>query len=232
MSLYDILGVKADADDKEIRHAYRKKAQKLHPDRPTGDTEEFQRLVDAYNVLIDEERRRRYDETGDTDKTDTESVALRELVKVLLSLVSEVESVTTTNIIEECARVVRRGQEKGRHTATGLESDRADYLEVAGRISCTEGPNILAEAMRNTARQIGESIAMLQAQVAIGDDILKQLSHYSYRTDLSPHGTRHNRFDILFAGLANTNTRYGFASDGRFTKGGITRGGDDADEGL
>ena len=61
---YQILGVKEDADLKEIKKAYRKLALKLHPDmQPEKNSDdEFKELVEAYEVLKDPQRRAEYDE--------------------------------------------------------------------------------------------------------------------------------------------------------------------------
>lgn len=61
---YDILGVPEDASAADIKKAYRKLAQRYHPDRTgNGDTEErFKEVNEAYNVIGDEERRKEYDE--------------------------------------------------------------------------------------------------------------------------------------------------------------------------
>ena len=60
---YKILGVDADASDKEIKSAYRKLARKYHPDvSDESDAEEqFKGVVEAYEVLKDQEKRAEYD---------------------------------------------------------------------------------------------------------------------------------------------------------------------------
>lgn len=61
---YALLGVSKDASDKEIKKAYRKLAQKYHPDRNPGDTEaenKFKELNEAYEVVGDAETRKEYD---------------------------------------------------------------------------------------------------------------------------------------------------------------------------
>jgi DnaJ-class molecular chaperone len=68
-SYYDVLGVGVDADVEEVRRAYHRKAQVLHPDRYAEAPEpvrrraeaEMQALNEAWGTLKDPEARRRYD---------------------------------------------------------------------------------------------------------------------------------------------------------------------------
>jgi len=61
--LYDTLGVSKDADEKEIRKAYRKLAVKHHPDKG-GDEKQFKEISAAYEILSDKESREKYDKYG------------------------------------------------------------------------------------------------------------------------------------------------------------------------
>ena len=63
---YEILGVKRDASQQEIKSAYRKLARKYHPDvNKTPDAQEkFKDINEAYEVLGDENKRKRYDTLG------------------------------------------------------------------------------------------------------------------------------------------------------------------------
>lgn len=63
-TLYEILGVDRSADRDEIQQAYRKAAQRTHPDREGGNETEFKEVKHAFEVLYDPERRKQYDETG------------------------------------------------------------------------------------------------------------------------------------------------------------------------
>lgn len=61
---YELLGVKKDASQDEIKKAFRKLAQKLHPDKPGGDEKKFKEINEAYSVLGNAEKRKQYDTFG------------------------------------------------------------------------------------------------------------------------------------------------------------------------
>ncbi|AXG10775.1 molecular chaperone DnaJ [Haloplanus rubicundus] len=63
---YDVLGVSRDADEDEIKQAYRKKASEYHPDvSDDSDAEEkFKKAKKAKEILTDEEKRQAYDRMG------------------------------------------------------------------------------------------------------------------------------------------------------------------------
>lgn len=63
---YDVLGVKRDAGDAEIKAAYRKLARKYHPDVSKEKDAEvrFKEIAEAYQTLKDQEKRAAYDQLG------------------------------------------------------------------------------------------------------------------------------------------------------------------------
>lgn len=65
---YNLLGVKRDASEQEIKAAYRKSARKYHPDVNPGDKTaeaKFKEINEAHEVLSDKEKRKKYDQFGD-----------------------------------------------------------------------------------------------------------------------------------------------------------------------
>lgn len=70
---YDILGIKQDATDKQIKSAFKKLSIKYHPDKQAGKTDEekaeaeakFKEINEAYQTLSDPKKRQIYDMDGD-----------------------------------------------------------------------------------------------------------------------------------------------------------------------
>ena len=87
---YAILGVPRDAGEAAIRERFRQLARERHPDRFRGEEkaraeEEFQAVTEAYNVLVDPERRRQHDGELSTPRTARQTgIDQDQLLKVYL----------------------------------------------------------------------------------------------------------------------------------------------------
>lgn len=64
---YEVLGIKKEASESEIKKAFRKKAMQYHPDKNPGDKqaeEKFKEVNEAYEILSDADKRDKYDRFG------------------------------------------------------------------------------------------------------------------------------------------------------------------------
>ena len=94
---YELLGLKRNASEKEIKAAYRKLARKWHPDLHTVTEKEkaeekFKRINEAYEVLKDPEKRSRYDRLGSKWKDGQDFQAQPDMDGVRYSSVNGFES--------------------------------------------------------------------------------------------------------------------------------------------
>lgn len=58
---YDILGIPSNATDEQVKSAFRRLAKLYHPDKNPNGKEQFEKILIAYEVLIDSSKRRQYD---------------------------------------------------------------------------------------------------------------------------------------------------------------------------
>ncbi|KAK7166296.1 hypothetical protein R3I93_006158 [Phoxinus phoxinus] len=70
---YEVLAIRKDANDEELKKAYRKLALKFHPDKnhAPGATEAFKKIGNAYAVLSNPEKKRQYDVCGGEEPSST-----------------------------------------------------------------------------------------------------------------------------------------------------------------
>jgi len=61
---YKVLGVNKNASEDDIKKAFRKLAHQYHPDKKSGDESKFKEVNEAYGVLGDKEKRKKYDSFG------------------------------------------------------------------------------------------------------------------------------------------------------------------------
>lgn len=115
MSLYDDLGVPADANSAEIAAAYRRAAKKHHPDAG-GDAAEFNKVCRAGLVLRDPEKRARYDRDGsiDDEPDRTGSLAMEVLVDCFNRAIEGETRIAEVDILERTrAEIISRRDQCG-----------------------------------------------------------------------------------------------------------------------
>jgi curved DNA-binding protein CbpA len=183
MTLYDDLGVAQSADEDTIKRAYRKKAQQHHPDKG-GCQEKFRKIQHAYDVLSDDERRERYDATGNETPMPNirEKAAL--LLQELLSEGIDKINIKTNNLIELAKQQVIEKKDSLHKEKLKFQKKIEKREEVICRMKCASCDN-------NTMRMIIDGdIAAIKNEmdkidwvIAVFEEMLSMLKPYEYKTD-------------------------------------------------
>lgn len=181
--LYDSLGVRRDADRETIKRAYRKRAQKAHPDRG-GDAEKFHVIRRAYEVLSDDARRSRYDATGDEGAgaaIDETSQLLNALAQMVLAAIDSADP-DTTNILDVVHGQLKQGRlnvEQARKNAGAKIKRRERALKRLQKKG--GGENLIAQMIEGDIAACRRAIEMANAEGARLDRMIELVGEYVYQ---------------------------------------------------
>lgn len=178
---YEALGLEPDATPEEIKAAYRKKAQKAHPDRIGGDVVVFQKLQKAYDTLSDEEKRRKYD-AGEADPNDPHAQMLERLTQLFLGCIEHVPDADSHDIpalMREQVSGVQKQLKASIATTTAAIRKREKVLKRL------KGPkdSFLHKVCQHDIEKHKASIRQLETALAETVTLLTALKEYSYQVE-------------------------------------------------
>ena len=196
MNPYEILDLPPDCVEGEIKRAYKRMAKVHHPDSG-GDAAKFAEVVSAYELLLNPERRRKYDETGDTqEEADLSSEAVTLVTQLLNSTLSTIlnqRDPWAIDVIDLVRRQIEAGLDKVRSLALKFDDD-ARRLERVSRC-IKSGPrsafvkdairrrvdHLKAEANQNRVEEKVGRLAMElidDAEFVVEDGVLPRLASF------------------------------------------------------
>jgi curved DNA-binding protein CbpA len=184
MTLYDDLGVPKTADTPTIKKAYRRKAQKAHPDKG-GDKAKFYAIQRAYDVLGDEMRRKKYDETGDeSDPQPVELQAMGILASLLLQLVEKID-VEHQNLIDIARQEIANNISNIKREVNNVKESIKKREKAIKRISTKDEKNIVRQILQNNIADHNRHLYDMQNQIETLQACEVLLNGYSYKADPS-----------------------------------------------
>lgn len=189
MDLYAVLGVPRDANPAAIRRAYRSKARRAHPDGG-GSAESFEQIKTAYDTLIDEARRRRYDETGEHDDAAAES-RRAELIEMLftaldlalLKLSQRAWLPKHANLVLVTAEMLRQQRQEWTGRRREFEKVAEQSRELLGRFITVSRNNLMQTVVERRVAKCQSEIEALDRRIKTADEALKVLKEMTFRAD-------------------------------------------------
>jgi hypothetical protein len=179
MNPYEELGVEKTATSAQIKKAYRKRAQQLHPDKG-GDKEAFQRLNAAHEILSDESARKRYDETGETGRP-VEDDLTRDLVQLMTQVIDQTHDVEHANIVELMRARLKEAISQNQAQKGKVQVAINKRSKVLSLLKIREGEhNLLADALTRDVALGGETLMKIDEVISRLWKLIDRVDAYSY----------------------------------------------------
>lgn len=192
---YEVLGVARDASADQIRRAYRKLVTIWHPDKPTGDINSFRKIQNAYDVLSDSERRRRYDQTGreDASRITPKKVAafFRDSMRSVIHAQRQdgsTDDPTMDNILQKMIvsnRASRQQVQQARHD-TYRKLERA--TRILERMKAKGEEDIIGDAIREEIENLKAEMRTHEDALELSEEVEKVMKQYQYEVGTRPEG--------------------------------------------
>lgn len=190
--LYEILGVSRGASQEEIKKAYKKLAQKLHPDKG-GSAQEFQDLQEAYSVLGSEDSRKVYDAGGSMDKgPDLRQRAMQELAGLFSTMMASREIPPYVNLVNEMRNQVKNAIVQRRNMRADIKRERRKIKMVRSRLKAKEG-SMLLQMLRQKRVEVWRAYRSVQQDLKMLDLVLVLIDDYEYEADSQPQAVYYVR---------------------------------------
>ena len=174
---YEVLGVDPKAELKEIKAAYKRKAQAAHPDREGGSAEEMESLTWAWGILQDVDKRAFWDAFGaELGPEGLAGEGKREAERALLSAVD-----LSGNMLQHARQVILDRQEAGSLTIRHLEASRKRAEGHLKRLS--GGSGRVQSAISGGIEAIQKEIAKEQWINRVMSHAMDELSQYGYQEE-------------------------------------------------
>jgi hypothetical protein len=176
------LGIPSNADAKQIKQAYWKKAEQHHPDKG-GDEGVFERISDAYEVLSDPDKRRYYDEhqTMEGFKDDKE-IARERICTVVGAIIHHGSFMADyTDLIRRVREEINQASIEINHEISNCNNLIKRYDSILGRLNNAEFIN--AFVVESKAR-IEEKKQNLLKDLVIQDAMHDMIEKSAYSVDI------------------------------------------------
>lgn len=200
---YEVLGLEPDATPEEINAAYRAASKSAHPDGG-GSTEEFTRVKGAAMVLLDPERRKRFDETGTLGEGKPDN-ALAEVMEAIANFfISSIDvsdqfgapRLADLNLVTAATTHFKNQVHGGRQHIKNTEGKIKKFEKALSRLKSKRPDDVIKTMLTHHVNQMKIIITTTERQIKQFEKAVEILGDYEFEADASVSG-RH-AIDSLF----------------------------------
>lgn len=190
--LYEALGLCRDSPIGEVRKAYRRAAKKAHPDGG-GSPEQFALVKLAADTLGDEKRRRKYDETGEIDEPEPDTLEANARTMALGAIAGVLQEIDRRNadydefdLLGDARRGLGVQKATNDNQIRSAERKVARLRKAAKKFTAKKGKtNLIGPMMENQASDLERELAKAAATQAVIARALEILNDHSFDWDRS-----------------------------------------------
>lgn len=167
-SIYEKIGVAADASKEDIKNAHRDFVKKNHPDKG-GDEEVFKKGQEYFVTLLDDEKRKHYDETGQEEKQQGPNKVVEEAIKIIQSLIV----MDPDNIDKYLAEMKQTVIKKINRRSRQIEQEKSKFEAFLKRITVKDKTkqNAVINFIEISITTCENQINLLDNDLQLNDDI-------------------------------------------------------------
>lgn len=192
MNLYKLLGVKKRASPEEIKKAYRSLSKIHHPDK-SGDSEKFRRIAEAYEVLMDPERRSRYDATGRIAPSRVTPERIKQFLRgAFQGAIKAGDDFEFENIQEKMICGIQHGLEQAQIQKREIERLIKRANGLMSRFLKKSQNDMVREIMMGEIQDLLGELHKTEDAVELAETSIEVLREYDYKVDPTSEGPSWN----------------------------------------
>lgn len=181
MNLYEILGIKKNASQDDIKKSYRNLSKKHHPDKG-GNGEKFNEINGAYMVLVDPQKRKHYDETGDIPKDNEQGRINTELVNLFFIVIqSKGDNIKYVDIFKEMLNMIGKKINEITNHKENLVKEVLKFQDIKTRTTGKFFQDIIENKILDINKQINHS----NSEIEVMNKMIKFIEdgNFQFKTD-------------------------------------------------
>lgn len=180
---YQILGINKDASKEQIKEAYKNLAKLHHPDKG-GNEELFKLVISAYELLINEESRKYYDETGEVLKNDFTQKFNKFIDSVIIPSIHKILNVTSVDVLNHIGNAVKQVKFELVTAKKNIEENKNKLGEVLTRLQKNNtSDELLTLSLERVLKQDEARLKSIEIDLSFLDKCLDIIKGYGYKID-------------------------------------------------